>query len=121
MKREKSTWPRMNLSGTPRRTQRNDFCGFDKARKQAYEKEKIESNKYSKREVSQNEFMEKGGVPDRVESFGEINSRKDRPKTRPGFVKSIQNGLSKEQNLIESRPSKEETGLAGKENGIRFQ
>ena len=44
-----------------------------------------------RREASRNEFMEKGGVPDRVESF---------PRARPGFVKSIRNGLSKEQNLI---------------------
>ena len=45
-------------------------------------------------------MMEKGGMPDRVESFREINSREDRPRARPGFVKPIRNGLRKIQNLI---------------------
>ena len=45
-------------------------------------------------------MMEKSGMPDRVESFREINSREDRPRARPGFVKPIQNGLRKIQNLI---------------------
>ena len=60
-------------------------------------------------------------MPDRVKSFGEIDSRQDRPRARPGFVKSMANGLRKIQNLIYSRPSRAETGLAGRENGIRFQ
>ena len=60
-------------------------------------------------------------MPDRVVSFGEIDSREDRPRTRPGFVEAIQNGLRKVQNLIESRPFRTETGLAGSENGIRLQ
>ena len=51
-------------------------------------------------EASQNEFRKKGGVPDRVKSFREINSREDRPRAWPGFVKLIQDGLSKEQSLI---------------------
>ena len=72
-------------------------------------------------EASQNEFMVKGGMPDRVKSFREINSREDRPRARPGFVKPIRDGLSKEQNLIKSRPFRAETGLAGRENGIRLQ
>ena len=42
----------------------------------------------------------KGGVPDKVKSFREINSRKNRPRSRPWFVKSIQNALRKMQNLI---------------------
>ena len=60
-------------------------------------------------------------MSDRVKSFGKINSREDRPRARPGFVKSIRDGLKKIQNLIYSRPSSVETGLAGRENGIRFQ
>ena len=51
-------------------------------------------------EVNRNDFVEKGKVPDRVESFGEINSRQDRPRARPGFVKPIRNELRKKQNLI---------------------
>ena len=65
--------------------------------------------------------MEKGRMPDRVKSYREIDSGQDRPRARPGFVKPIGNGLRKEQNLIKCRPSRAETGLAGRENGIRFQ
>ena len=61
-------------------------------------------------------------MPDRVESFREIDSREDRPGARPEFVvKPIRNGLRKVQNLTSSRPSRAETDLAGRENGIRFQ
>ena len=60
-------------------------------------------------------------MPDRVKNFREINSRQDRSRARPGFVKPIRNGLRKVQNLIECRPTRAETGLAGRENGIRFQ
>ena len=59
-------------------------------------------------------------MPDRVETFREINCREGRPRARSGFVKPIRNGLRKEQNLIKCRPSMAETGLAGRENGIRF-
>ena len=52
-------------------------------------------------------------MPDRVESFREIDSRQNRPRARPGFVKPIRNGLRKVQNLIKCRPSRAETGLAG--------
>ena len=73
------------------------------------------------RETSRNEFVEKSGMPDRVKNFGEMNSRENRMRARPGFVKPIRNRLKKVQNLIESRSFRVETGLAGKENGIRFQ
>ena len=66
-------------------------------------------------------LCKKGGMEDRVESFREINSRQDRPRARCGFVKSVQNGPRKEQNLIMFRPSRVETGLKGRENGIRLQ
>ena len=54
----------------------------------------------ARREASRNKFVEKGGMPDRVKSFREINSREDCPRARPGFVKPIRNGLRKVQNLI---------------------
>ena len=77
----------------------------------------------SRRDARQNYIMEKGGMPDRVKSFQKNNSKEDRPKARPGFVKPIRNGLKKKHNLIKCRPFWEETGLAGRENGItcRFQ
>ena len=60
-------------------------------------------------------------IPDRVKSFGKINSRQDRPKASPGFVKSIRNSLRKIKNLIYSRLYRVETDLAGRENGMRLQ
>ena len=78
-------------------------------------KERLSPTSKTRREAGRNEFMQKGGMPDRVESFREINSREGRPRVRPGFVKPIRNGLRKEQNLIECRPSRAETGLAGRE------
>ena len=62
--------------------------------------ERLSPTSKARREASGNEFMEKGGMPDRVESFGEINSRQDRPRARPGFVKLNRGGLRKIKNLI---------------------
>ena len=84
-------------------------------------KKRLSPTSKARREVSQNQFVEKGGMPDRDKSFREIDSRQDRPRARPGFVKPIRNGLRKVQNLIKCRPLRAETGLAGRENGIRFQ
>ena len=84
-------------------------------------KDRLNSTSKARKEASRNEFVEKAGMLDRVESFRVIDSKEDRPRSRPGFVKPIRNGLRKKQNLIECRPSRAETGLAGKENGIRFQ
>ena len=63
-------------------------------------KERLSPTSKARREASRNEFMEKGGMPDRVKRFGEINSREDRPRARPGFVKPVRGGVRKEQNLI---------------------
>ena len=84
-------------------------------------KERLSSTSKARREASRNKFVEKVGVPDRVKSFREIESREDRPRARPGVVKPIRNGLRKVQNLIKCRPSRAETWLARRENGIRFQ
>ena len=63
-------------------------------------KERLSPANKARRKASRNEFMEKGGMPDRAESFREINSRQNCPRAWPGFVKPICNGLSKVQNLI---------------------
>ena len=84
-------------------------------------KKRLSPTSKAKREASRNEFMEKCGMPDRVKSFGEINSRVDCPRARPGFVKFIQNELIKIKNLILSKPTRAETGFVGRENRIRFQ
>ena len=49
-------------------------------------KERLSPTSKARREASRNEFMEKDGMPDGVISFREINSREDRPRSRPGFV-----------------------------------
>ena len=63
-------------------------------------KERLSSTSKPRREASRNEFVEKSGMPDRVKSFGEIDSGENRPRARLEFVKPIRNGLRKEQNLI---------------------
>ena len=81
--------------------ERSDFCDFDKPRKRANQKGKIRvQTSKARSEVSRNKFVEKGGEPDRVKSFPEIDSREDHPRARPGFVQPIRNELRKEQNLI---------------------
>ena len=77
------------------------------------------TSKARRRKASRNEFVEKSGMPDRAENFREIGSRKDRPRSRPEFVIPIRNGLRKEQNLIECRPSRVKIGLAGRVNDRR--
>ena len=84
-------------------------------------KDRLSPTSKAKREASRIQFVVKGGMPDRVEGFREINSRQDRPRARPGFVKPIRDGLRKVQNLIECRPFRAKTGLARRKNGIRFQ
>ena len=101
MKREKSTegqeWILVeHLDGL----KRNDFCDFDKPRKRAYQntltdskgttfvilinhasapirKERLSPTSKARREASRNEFVDKGGMPDRVESFQEYFNQID--------------------------------------------
>ena len=63
-------------------------------------KERLRPTSKARTEASRNEFVEKAEMPDRVKSFREIDSRQDRPRARPGFVKPIRNGLRKTKNLI---------------------
>ena len=101
--------------------ERSGFCDFDKPQKRTYQKEKIESNEQSKDGGQPKSVCGKGRDARQSQKLREIDSRKNRPRDRPGFVKPIRNGLRKVQNLIKCRPTRVETGLAGRENGIRFQ
>ena len=56
-------------------------------------KERLSPSGKARREASRNQFVEKDGMPDRVKSFREIDSKQDRPRAWPGFVKPIRNGL----------------------------
>ena len=51
-------------------------------------KERLSLSK-PRREATRNEFMENGGMPDRVKSVREIDSKDYRPRARPGFIKPI--------------------------------
>ena len=75
----------------------------------------------AKREASRNKFVKKSRVPDRVVSLEEVDCSKNRPRARLGFVKPIRNGLKIIKNLIESRPSRADTGLTGRKNAVRIQ
>ena len=79
----------------------------------AYQKEKIESNKQRK-ESNQNKFVEKGGIPDIVKSFGEVDGSVNRTRTCPGLVKTIRNGPRKIKNLIEGKPPRQKRAWRGK-------
>ena len=57
-------------------------------------KERLSPTSKARREGSRNTFVKKGRMPDRVDSG------KDCPRARPGFVKPIRNELRKIQNLI---------------------
>ena len=100
MKREKSTRPRTDPCRTPRWTRKGmTFVILVNHRSAPIRKERLSPTSKAKREASRNEFVEKGGMPDRVKSFREINSRVDRSRARPGFVKPIRNGLRKIKNF----------------------
>ena len=61
-------------------------------------------------------------MPDRVKSFGEIDSRQDLYREPGlGLLNPSEMDLRKVQNLIKCRPFWAETGLAGRKNGIRLQ
>ena len=62
-------------------------------------KERLSICSKARREATRNERVEKGGAPDRIESFREIDSRENRPRAWPGFVKPIRKGFRKIQNL----------------------
>ena len=60
-------------------------------------------------------------MPDRVESFGEFGCSKNYPRTWPGFVRPIQNRLQKGAEFDRERPSRAETGLAGRKYEVRLR
>ena len=101
MKREKSAGPRTDPRGTPRRTRKGTTCVILINHTSApIRKKRLSPTSKVRREASRNQFVEKGGMPDRIKGFREIDSRQDHPRARPGFVKPIRNGLRKLQNLI---------------------
>ena len=119
--REKYRAKNRSLRNTSTDSKGTAFVILKDHRSAPVKKERLSPTSKARREASRNQFVEKGGMPDRVKSLREIDSGQDRSRARPGFVKPIRNGLRKVQNLIKCRPSRAETGLAGRKNGIRFQ
>ena len=78
-------------------------------------KERLSPTNKARSEASQNKSVQKSGMTEKVVSFREVDSCKNRPKPRLGSVKLIRKKLRKEQILIESRPSIAETGLTKRE------
>ena len=100
MKREKNRTKNRSLQNISTDSKGTTFVILKNHESASVRKKRLSATSKARREASRNEFVEKGGMPDRVKSFREIDSREDRSKTRPGFVKLIRNGLKKEQNLI---------------------
>ena len=73
-------------------------------------KERLSPTSKARKAASRNKFVEKGGVPGRFKSLGEVDSSRNRRRARLQFVKPIRYGLRKIKNLIKSRG----------ENGIRL-
>ena len=121
MKREKYRAKNGSLRNTSTDSKGAAFMILINHRNTPIRKDRLSPTSKARREASRNEFVEKEGMPDRIESFREIDSGKNHPRARPGFVKVIRNGLKMVQNLIECRPTRAETGLAGRKNGIRLQ
>ena len=76
---------------------------------------RMERSTATRKKANRNQFVEKDGVPKRVESLGKVDRSKNRLRARLGFLKPIRNRLRKEPNLIENRPSRAKTDLAGRE------
>ena len=100
MKREKYRAKNGSLRNTSTDSKGTTFVILKNHRSGPIRKKRLSPTSKARREASRNKFVEKGRMPDRVKSFSEIDSRQDRPRARPGFVKPIRNGLRKEQNLI---------------------
>ena len=69
--------------------ERNDFMILKNHASALVKKERLSPTNKARREGSRNEFVEKGRMPDKVESFREVDCSKNRPRAQPGFVKSI--------------------------------
>ena len=119
--REKYRAKNGSLRNTSTDSKETTFVILINHRSAPIRKKRLSPTSKARGEASRNQFVEKGGMADRVKSFREIDSRQDRSRARPGFVKPTRNALRKVQNLIKCRPSRAVTGLTGRENGIRFQ
>ena len=91
MKREKIQGQKRILVNTSTDSKGAAFVILIDHRSAPIRKERLSPTRKARREASRNEFVEKGGMPDRVKSFGEIDNKQDRLRARSGFVKPIRN------------------------------
>ena len=89
MKREKNRAKNGSLRNTSTDSKETTFVILIKHASAPITKERLSPSSKTRREASRNNFVEKGRMPDRVKSFREIDSREDRPRAWPGFVKPI--------------------------------
>ena len=101
MKREKYRAKSGSLRNTSTDSKGATFVILKNHTSAPIRKERLSPTSKARREASRNEFIEKGGVPDIVESFGEVDGSENRTRARSGFVKPIRNGQRMEQNLIQ--------------------
>ena len=121
IKKEKSTVAKnKSLQNTSTGSKGTIFVILKNHSSTSVRNERLNPTSKARREDSRNEFVEKRGVPDRVKSFREVVCSENRPRAWPRFPKPIRNRLRKIKNVIRSRPSKAETGLAGKENRVQL-
>ena len=78
-----------SLRNTSTDSKRTTFVILKKHTSAPIRKKRLSPTSKARREASRNEFVEKRGMPDRVKSFREVDSRQDRSRARPGFVKPI--------------------------------
>ena len=88
MKREISTGQEGILAKHLDKLARNIVILKDHA-SAAIKKERLSPTSKERRKASRNKFVEKGGMPDRIKSFGKNSSREDRLRAQPGFAKPI--------------------------------
>ena len=100
MKREKYRAKNRSLRNTSTESKGTAFVILIKHASALIRKERLSPTSKARREARRNEFMKKGGMPNRVKSFGKIDGRQDRSRAQPGFVKPIRNGLRKINNFI---------------------
>ena len=82
MKREEKMEPLRNTSTDSKGT---TFVILINHASAPIRKKRLSPTSKARREASRNEFMEKRGMPDRVERFGEINSQRGLSKS-PAWV-----------------------------------
>ena len=91
MEREKSIQPKTDPCRTPQQTPKATFVNLINHASMPIRKERLNPSSKARRKASQNEFVEKNRMPDRVKSFREINSSRDCLRAQPGLAKLIQN------------------------------